>query len=306
MNQSCFKEDYKEETLQLWVDSLNLLYVAFTRARHNLIIFCQGKDPRKESGKLLTVSDLIQDLFQNSTSEILTEEFRKSYQQACIDAEDLDSETVTEAGFSYGELSLEASSSSGQTEEKGLHRKGSDIALPFRSFIHKTKFKQSNRSIEFSKGRNPEGFSSSYIDRGKLLHRLFSEIRCINDIPSALQNLLNEGLISSAESEEYKAFAEKALNKPEVQDWFNTEYRFFNECSILCRDPNGNLQLKRPDRVVQTPKGVQVIDFKFGKPSAKYRKQVLEYMALLQDMGYKRIEGYLWYVDQDKIEPVKP
>ena len=37
MAESIYGNDYLHERLQLWVDNLNLLYVAFTRAGKNLI-----------------------------------------------------------------------------------------------------------------------------------------------------------------------------------------------------------------------------------------------------------------------------
>jgi ATP-dependent exoDNAse (exonuclease V) beta subunit len=37
--ESVYREDYLNERLQLWVDNLNLLYVAFTRAEKNLIVW---------------------------------------------------------------------------------------------------------------------------------------------------------------------------------------------------------------------------------------------------------------------------
>ncbi|MDD2611901.1 MAG: UvrD-helicase domain-containing protein [Bacteroidales bacterium] len=302
MNESCFHKEYQEETLQLWVDSINLLYVAFTRAKHNLIVFCQGKDPQKGTGNLITISDLIQDIFQNGlsqTSDPQAAGLRQYYREASSE----ESGTASEATFSFGELSLETVLEI--LEEKGLSQKGEDIALPFKSFIHKTKFKQSNRSLEFSKGHNPEGFGSSFIDRGKLLHKLFSGIRSKEDLPTAMQDLLNEGLVTTAEANEYLAYIEKAIGKPEVSDWFSDKYKLFNECSILFPDENGNLQLKRPDRVIKTPENVIVVDFKFGKAAPKYHKQVQEYMALLKKMGYTGIQGHLWYVDEDKIEDVK-
>ena len=47
-------------------------------------------------------------------------------------------------------------------------------------------------------------------------------------------------------------------------------------------------------------------DFKFGKPNKKYNKQVQGYMQLLVRMGYvaENIRGYLWYVEENNIEPV--
>ena len=53
MQQSIYREEYLNERLQLWVDNLNLLYVAFTRAKKNLIVW--GRDGLKG-----TVSELLQ------------------------------------------------------------------------------------------------------------------------------------------------------------------------------------------------------------------------------------------------------
>ena len=54
MAESYFSDSYREERLQLWVDNLNLLYVAFTRACKNLIVWC--KDEQKD-----TVSKLLRE-----------------------------------------------------------------------------------------------------------------------------------------------------------------------------------------------------------------------------------------------------
>lgn len=43
MSESIYKNDYLHERLQQWVDNINLLYVAFTRAGKNLIIWGHKK-----------------------------------------------------------------------------------------------------------------------------------------------------------------------------------------------------------------------------------------------------------------------
>jgi ATP-dependent helicase/nuclease subunit A len=54
---SHFVNEYLEELMHQYIDNLNLLYVAFTRAEHSLTAFCQHK--KKEPSELGTVSDLI-------------------------------------------------------------------------------------------------------------------------------------------------------------------------------------------------------------------------------------------------------
>ena len=52
MAESIYGNDYLLERLQLWVDNLNLLYVAFTRAGKNLIIW-------SKKGQKGTMSELL-------------------------------------------------------------------------------------------------------------------------------------------------------------------------------------------------------------------------------------------------------
>ena len=286
MDESLFKKEYEEETIQRQVDNLNMLYVAFTRAKSNLIVFCQGQQTTKKgSSKLTTVSDLIRESLNNDAN----------YRQA----QDEDSEDI----YISGSLHIAGENQSEKTENS-LIQKGEDLAVPFRSFIQKTKFKQSNKSREFSHGRDLEGFHSTYIDRGKLLHKLFSDIHIKEDIPNAIHNIINEGLASTEDAAKYQAFTEKSLENPEVADWYSGNYKLYNECSILCSGADGHTEMKRPDRVMIATDSVKVVDFKFGKPSSGYKKQILEYMRLLKAMGYPNVHGYLWYVDDERIEEI--
>ena len=52
MKESLYKNDYLQERLQLWVDNLNILYVALTRAGKNLLIWSK----REQTG---TISELL-------------------------------------------------------------------------------------------------------------------------------------------------------------------------------------------------------------------------------------------------------
>lgn len=62
MQQSIYREEFLNERLQLWVDNLNLLYVAFTRAKKNLIIY--GKAEQKG-----TVSELLGSALSDMTGK---------------------------------------------------------------------------------------------------------------------------------------------------------------------------------------------------------------------------------------------
>ena len=91
---------------------------------------------------------------------------------------------------------------------------------------------------------------------------------------------------------------------PKVKEWFSGEWSLYNECAIIYK-VNGELQTRRPDRVMMKDDEVIVVDFKFGKPYPEYNEQVREYMNLLQCMGYKRVSGYLWYVFYNILEEIE-
>ena len=47
-----------------------------------------------------------------------------------------------------------------------------------------------------------------------------------------------------------------------------------------------------------------VLDYKFGTPNPKYHRQVQEYMEVMRLLGYREVEGYLWYAQQAELERV--
>ena len=296
MAESYFSDSYKEERLQLWVDNLNLLYVAFTRACKNLIVWC--KDEQKD-----TVSRLLRESI----------DCMKDIKMVCNIPElnDEDEEGNTEENdepivYEYGEICISC-------EKKKSDSTNRLVAIPeavnvkIESLETEIDFKQSNRSADFIRGDEDEeeNLRSQYIRQGQLLHTLFASIETSDDLPAAIERLLFEGVIESAEkAEEISKVAERALNLDEVKDWYSGEWTLYNECSIIYNDEQGKMQTRRPDRVMMKGNEVVVVDFKFGKKKPEYSSQVREYMSLLSDMGYTDIKGYIWYVYSGELENV--
>ena len=136
------------------------------------------------------------------------------------------------------------------------------------------------------------------------MRTLFSAIETEVDIDSAIDRLVFEGVIRDDEKEGMvREVVQKAFSSPEIQDWYSGEWTLFSECAIIYKE-KGVLQTRRPDRVMMKENQVVVVDFKFGKENPKYNKQVKGYMQLLSKMGYENITGYLWYVDEERIEKV--
>lgn len=289
MQQSIYREEYLNERLQLWVDNLNLLYVAFTRAKKNLIIW--GKDGLKG-----TVSELLQQAMRQIS--IPQHEHDSSHLEKSEDNTDTDN-----IAYEMGTLYLSEEKRTDGIIKNKLLMNPEKIPLHLESLESNIEFKQSNRSAEFIRGEEETG--ERYIRQGQLLHNLFSVIRTQDDIPSAIERLRFEGIIESAEQErQIKKLTEWALNHPLVKEWYSGNWELYNECAIIYKE-KGELQTRRPDRVMMKDGKVVVVDFKFGKKRTDYNKQVRDYMNLLSDMGYENIRGYLWYVFDNEFVEVK-
>ena len=281
MNESIYQPDYLKEKLQLWVDNLNLLYVAFTRPKNNLVVWC--KDALKN-----TVSQLLADSIINTS---------------CTKKDsDCDSNSPENYVYQMGEVSPSNTERTKQSTTNKLLIVPEGMPVQMESLETPIEFKQSNRSADFIEGE--EDKSGKFIRQGQLLHTLFSCLKTEKDIPQALERLRSEGIIESNEQErQIRKLTEWALKHPKVKEWFSGTWNLYNECAIIYQE-NGELQTRRPDRVMIKDDQVIVVDFKFGKPQATYKQQVKEYMTLLNNMGYTHVRGYLWYVFNNELEEI--
>ena len=290
MRDSLYQEAYEKERLQLWVDNLNLLYVAVTRAEKNLLIWSKASSSNEKSKKKSSASI-------NGLLEYVIPKLAES-SLGIWDAED--------AIYELGALLIDKTDARSKGQNK-LATQQQSLDVEMVSVKPKIQFRQSNRSADFIAGVDEEESPQRFINRGKLLHEVFSAIGTKEDVQQAINRLVFEGVIGSQiEEQEIKALVERALTLPEVQDWYSGKWKLLNECDIIWME-HDELMKRRPDRVMLRDNELVVVDFKFGQPQEKYHRQVKGYMNLLRGMAdneYKAISGYLWYVDNEKIERV--
>ena len=279
-----YEKDYQNEHLQLTVDNLNLLYVAFTRACKNLFVI--GK---RNAGK--TRSALIERVLPELTLD-----------GAVLDGIE---DQNTDVSFSYGMLYTDQEEKRRTTENVFL-QSSDQIPVEMAVFGNKTEFRQSNKGREFVE-TDDETAQQGYIKTGSILHYVFSTIRTTEDVPEALRQLEQEGVLYDEEITVAKlsSLLTKRFADPRVKEWFSGKWTLYNECSIIYTDEHGEVCERRPDRVMSDGNRMIVVDFKFGHPRPEYQEQVREYMTLLKQMGHQQVEGYLWYVYSNQIEPVK-
>ncbi len=273
LSESVFSEQYYDEKNSAYLDNLNLLYVAMTRAENAIYGFAPGKpgaDNRIAS--LLKEAITFDGKAAGSTDSFLLNYYNQS------------------AGvFEFGEM----------PEVK------SDIPPP--KNIPVTDY-EVNDKIESLKLRlHWENYVSydrekavSRINYGKLMHEVFAEINTIEDIPSAVRKKVLEGLISPQDEAITCEKLTGLIDKPGIRDWFVKGNEVINEASILLPGSDS----RRPDRVILRDGKAIIIDFKFGDENPHHLLQVRQYKRILSEMGYKEAEAFLWYVDNDRIVEV--
>lgn len=285
-----YEKDYWQEHLQNTVDNMNLLYVAFTRARKSLIAF--GKRDNNQS-----------------RSQIIQEVLPKIAEQLGDRATLEDEGNETNIVFTYGTLEK---SEERQNEMQKHASQNTFLTMPtplritIKSYETQAEFRQSNLSQKFIMGE-PDAHQESYIKAGNVLHQIFSQIHTIDDIAIMLEQLRRDGILYQKDVSEakIKGMLNKIIANKRIAEWFSPKWQVFNECTILTKDEQGALVQYRPDRVMTDGDETVVIDFKFGKPREEYQSQVRQYMQLLTDMGYQKISGFLWFVYKNEIQEVQ-
>jgi ATP-dependent exoDNAse (exonuclease V) beta subunit len=275
-----FKQEYLEEKLYSYIDNLNLLYVAFTRPKHRLIISApKPKESKsKKSVEIKNVSDLLWQSVSTSFFDSATDN-AKGHPQ-----EEFDEETLM---FVYGQAKplLRPPTEASVVESSNTNWQ----STPFRNRL---KMRLSGIGYFSDDGTR---------DFGTLMHAIVSEIRTLSDLDSTLEKRVLSGELTTDEKQNLHQSLLHSLSLPEVKDWYSGNYHVLNEQQVL----HPSMNFVRPDRVMIKDDEVVVVDYKFGESiESKYVKQVQRYTKSIRDMGYANVQGYLFYVKLQKVVKV--
>ncbi|MEM8566725.1 MAG: UvrD-helicase domain-containing protein [Bacteroidota bacterium] len=264
LSETYFKADYQLEMSKAYLDSLNMLYVVMTRAANNLIAFAPQRELRKQG-----LSELLYGLLSNERFD-LSDGWNSPSQR-----------------FTFGELDQFQGKLESQFESTKLD-----------SYIHfdwrqKITVKHSVDVLEEVDDRK------SRINYGNLVHRILSHVQYMKDFKRALDLVYFEESLNHEEAEELRSHLKQLFKNPLVKQWFDESWQVRNEATILTKEGE-----YRPDRVIWKKGETAVIDYKTGKKDDKYKKQILQYKDLLQQMGYEHIKAYLWYLREGEVEEV--
>jgi hypothetical protein len=268
MVQTIFAADYLEEKFNTYIDNLNMVYVAFTRAVSVLMV----NAPYKDTKKINSVSDL---LYASLTELSVSNNWQGTQNEA-------------EKSFELGSLF--------QNNKRKKKSKGEQFITTkyfFNEFNSRLKLRTDSDDFFEETGMSNKNL-------GKLLHEILAEVTTFDDVENACQKALGQRKITNDEFEKLFEWLTELVNSAHAKDWFSGGYKVLNERNLL----SGN-GIKRPDRILIKGNKAIVIDYKLGDAELdKYKRQVKDYAFELKKIGFSEVDGFLWYLKPNKIQKV--
>jgi len=270
LENTIFAGDYADEKYSVYIDNINLLYVAFTRAREALYGFSADNPRLEKSVATVLKNALIQKTEEGRHTDLNLSDFFNTetgiFELGSIKEYPVGARVIPDRNYSEYHVSNE-------TDSLKLKLHGENY---------------------FS---NETGGFRQRINYGKLIHEVFEHINTPQDVRPAVMNLVFEGKIPEEEAYSTEERILSLITSPQVADWFKSDNEVFREAGILL--PSGIE--RRPDRVIfRDGKGI-IVDFKTGEENSNYLRQINLYRNLLMDMGYENIEAFIWYIDNNHV-----
>jgi ATP-dependent exoDNAse (exonuclease V) beta subunit len=283
MKNSYFDKDYYYETIHSMIDNLNLMYVAFTRAKEELHIMLPLPEKSNYNTNLSAASSTLAAFVENHP------EFMNG--------------KIKTIPLTKNDLCYVV----GEKQGKQIDGDSDHISGMFISAYHSSAFDKKLRLKYESENYFPEDVAALQPrNYGILMHKAFSLIRSVKDVPAAIERMVTEGLTGKEDVPELKKRIDKALRFAEK--WFadENEYEIITEKSLLLPASMKTGLMRRPDRIMSSKNETIIVDYKFGDTKKDIHKiQVKNYMKLLRLMKYPNIKGYVWYVDMDVIDEAR-
>ncbi|MCD8313135.1 MAG: UvrD-helicase domain-containing protein [Bacteroidales bacterium] len=293
-----FSADYEEELRRQYVDNINVLYVAMTRASKGMHIIAKNPPKKLETysgGSWNDFSDFSQALFMFAVSGGGgLHPFDWTAGKGAGDAaEQHDSKQDESRSFRVGAMP-------DFTHKKGNSDAGLiDAGYPSWSINEPGRKPRLILSGEYSDFFSEEGEPGNTARmRGVVMHNILSAMKRKEDLDAAVEQAVTLGEISQEDAPAVKSFMEKRVASAVKRGWFRADATVYNEAGLI--DTDGNVY--RPDRVEVRPDGsVLVVDYKFARHKPEYLSQVARYADIWRRMGHSDVTACLWYVWDDNV-----
>lgn len=272
LKNSHFSGAYDEEIRLSYLDSLNMLYVAFTRAEEALFGF-----------GTYSISKSKKEISPTQTGNLLYSLFSGGFKFMEESASSWNSDTLT---FDWGDWP--------KPKKQDKIDVSAVTSLRWDCMDWKSKLQTKSYPWDFS----PEGIRArEQRDFGVIIHDILAEAKGLEDANQLVRKYTFEGRWEEAIALEIHQKLAQLFALPQVKAWFDPNLPTLTEQGILVP---GGVQ-KRPDRILIGKDEALVIDFKTGVKRESHAHQVYEYVELVKSLTQLPVKGYLCYIEPTEI-----
>ena len=266
-----FAGEYFEEMLLNYMDELNTLYVASTRAKDYLCIICPKTPILKPTSKV-PPNDI-----QFFLSELL--------QSDGIDEFNLNFE---DNQYSFGEMPVHVQKNDSPKDHGQL-------------IIHDYHVNEQLTERFKRNSMNEDNWFNAKQRKGIVLHEILETLTGSGNLEKLIAEKVQEGLIREAEREEIRQAVSDVLMQHEIKEWFEKARSIISEKDMIIDSG----VVKRPDKLFILEDRAVLLDFKFGAQNNKYISDISLYRDNLIKMSeFEQVDAYLWYAQDRKLQKV--
>jgi ATP-dependent exoDNAse (exonuclease V) beta subunit len=256
---------YEEEKSKSLLDTMNVLYVAFTRPEERMYILADK--PGKNPANFGKTSDMLAYYYQSNG---------------------LWSDQTSVYKFGT------------EVKHKSGHKQESVLNFKLASF-NSNQWRDSIKMRAAAPSIWNTTMAETKRDYGVMVHTALARIKSAETTPQALTAMLEEGLITNEEKEHLLFTINNILALPLLKNHFQDGLFLKNEAEVI----TSSGEMFRPDRVIINNKSAVIIDYKTGGKKSGHQKQIIQYGDLLAQMGYIVTEKLLVYIEELEVIEVK-
>lgn len=273
VGKSIFYQQYFEEKLFNYMDTLNTLYVATTRAVQHIYITAPAFSCDKKTGETKICNDLISDVMyqvlEHQNAPFRLEENKLSIDHIITKQKDGESD--------FGAYTLVSQY---------------PISVAMENALNKNTKRSINTILMLEK-------AAQY---GILAHEVMAEASKESDIQKIIDRYIDEGVLAKENKEVLEKEIYLIWHHPQINPWLTGDYKIWNESAIITADGS----TLRPDKVFTKEDETIILDFKFtGDNYIEHKTQIDQYMKALQNLGLKNVRGFLFYAKGGDLVEVK-
>jgi len=266
-----FAREYFEEMLLSYMDELNALYVASTRAKDYLCIICPKTPNGKSDSKVPPneIQVILSELFLSQD----TDEFNLIFE---------------DNQYSFGEIPAQVSQNDSPDDHGQL-------------IIHDYHVNEQLTERFKRNSMNEETWFNAKQRKGIVLHKILEILTDSGNLDKLIAEKVQEGLIREAETGEIRRAVTDVLMQHEIREWFEKSKSIISEKDMIIDSG----VVKRPDKLFILEDRAVLLDFKFGAQNNKYIADISLYRDNLIKMGeFEQVDAYLWYAEDRKLQKV--